>query len=389
MRRLALPHPALAGEPGAVGLRRFDFELAAVGDEAELRAFSRQADMPGAIRFAFDRAPDYFAALRVEGRESAVLICRESSSGRLIGTGHRSFKPAWVNGRPAVMGYLSGLRLDRSVRSGHLLARGYAALRQRLAGGSERFCLTSIMEHNGPAKAVVASGRCGLPVYHDFGRFCCMALSLRGRNQSRPSSELLVRQATQADGTAVVEFLNREGPSRQFFPEYRLEDFGVPGGLLSHLAWKDVFLAFRASELIGVLAAWDQRAFRRWQVTGYAPWLRWLRLPLNLVAGLRGMPLLPRPGSSLNYFVLSLACIRENDPAVFKALLETILREKRTQFSFFIAGLHERDPLLPELLAQPHVPLTSRLYVVAWPESAEAVQRLDRDRVPYLELGGL
>jgi hypothetical protein len=35
------------------------------------------------------------------------------------------------------------------------------------------------------------------------------------------------------------------------------------------------------------------------------------------------------------------------------------------------------------------VPLTSRLYVVAWPESAEIVQKLDRARVPYLELGGL
>jgi hypothetical protein len=192
-----------------------------------------------------------------------------------------------------------------------------------------------------------------------------------------------------ADGSPVVEFLNREGASKQFFPEYRVADFGVSGGLLYHLGWEDVFLAFRGNELVGALAAWDQRAFRRWQVTGYAAWLRLLWLPLNLAARFRKMPLLPRPGSALDYFVLSLACIRNNDRTVFKALLEEILREKRAQYSFFLAGLHERDPLLPELMARPHVPLHSRLYVVAWEEGAEAVEKLDRDRVPYLELGSL
>ncbi|HWI57907.1 MAG TPA: hypothetical protein VNZ22_11820, partial [Bacillota bacterium] len=228
MHQLTLPQSALGCKPGSVSSLRSRFELAAAQDEAELRAFSRQADMAGAIRFAFDRAPDYFDALRVEGRQSEVLLCRESPSGRLIGTAHRSIKSMWVNGRPTAVGYLSALRLDRSVRNGHLLARGFAALRQRQADGAARFYLTTIMEDNRPAKAAVASGRCGLPVYRDFGRFCCMALTPQGRNQSRPSSELRVRQASKADGVAVVEFLNREGPSRQFFPEYRVEDFGLP-----------------------------------------------------------------------------------------------------------------------------------------------------------------
>lgn len=368
---------------------RVRFDLATPQDNPELQQFSLGAAMPGAIQFCFDRMPDYLAALRVEGRQSEVLVCRESQTGRVVATGHRSVKPAFVNGEPVMLGYLSGLRVEPAARSGRLLARGYAFLRMLHAKRPAHVYLTTIMEDNGPAREVLQSGLFGLPVYRDLGRFCCMAVDLDRRSRARPDAAFSVRPATAADGPAVVDFLNREGRSRQFFPEYRVEDFGLPGGLLSHLEWKDVFLAFRAGELIGVLAAWDQRALRRWRVTGYAPWLRFSRAPLNLVARLRRMPSLPRPNSTLDYFIVSLSCIRKSERAVFRALLESILREKQTQYSFMLAGFHERDPLLPELLSRPHVPLPSRLYAVAWEDGTEAVERLDPQRVPYLELGAL
>lgn len=368
---------------------RFCFEVATPADNAGLQRFSLEAAMPGAIRFSFDRTPDYLAALCVEGRQSEVLVCRENQTGRLVATGHRSVKPAFVDGKPEVLGYLSGLRVDPTARSGQLLGRGYAFLRALHAKRPACLYLTTIMEDNRTAKEVLVSGRLGLPVYHDLGWFCCMAVGLNGRDQGRSDDEVCVRPATPADGPAVVEFLNREGRSRQFFPEYKVEDFGSPGGLLAHLEWKDVFLAFRASELAGVLAAWDQRSLRRWRVTGYAPWLCVLRGPLNLVARLRRMPLLPKPDSTPEYFILSLVCIRQDDRSVFHTLLDTILRQMRAHYGFFLAGLHERDPLLPQLLARPHVALPSRLYAVAWEDCIETVQKLDPQRVPYLELGAL
>ena len=57
--------------------------------------------MSGAIRFSFDRSPDYFAALRVEGRQTDVLVGREVKTGRLVATGQRSVKTVFVNGKAA------------------------------------------------------------------------------------------------------------------------------------------------------------------------------------------------------------------------------------------------------------------------------------------------
>jgi hypothetical protein len=236
---------------------------------------------------------------------------------------------------------------------------------------------------------VLLSRRLGLPVYHDFGRFCCVATNLRGGEPSRAQPGLTLRRASGADAAAVIGFLHREGGSRQFFPEYTEQDIGQPGGLLHHLEWRDVFLAIRGAELVGVLAAWDQRRFRRWRIASYASWLRALRIPLNLVALLQRKPALPRPGQSLDCCVLSLICIKDGNRDVFRSLLGEVTRTGRDCCAFFLAGLHERDPLLPELLSRPHVPLYSRLYVVAWEDEADAVRAMDRTRVPYLETGSL
>jgi len=368
---------------------RFRFERATSADESMLRKFARRMEMPGAIRFVFEREPDYFQALCVEGRETRVLVCRDLVTGCVVATGHRSFKPMYINGELSSAGYLSGLRLEQSVRNRRILARGYAFLRDCHQDGEAPFYLTTIMEDNHRAKAILLSDRAGLPRYHDFGKFCCMALGLRRQFRRSAGADIRVRCARAADGPAIVDFLRREGRSRQFFPEYRMEDVGVPGGLLSHLAWEDIFLAFRGSEMLGMAAAWDQRPIRQWRVTGYNAWLRRLRIPLNLAASLKGFPALPPSGATLNYFILSLVCIRHQDQRIFSALLDGVVCERRRRYAFFLAGLHERDPLLPELLARPHLALPSRLYVVAWPDGEDAVRKLDRRLVPYLEPGSL
>jgi hypothetical protein len=367
----------------------FRFGLAKPEDNAELLQFSVRAEMPGAIRFSFDRSPSYLAALHVEGCHSDVLVCRENKTGRLVATGQRSVKKVFVNGDATTVGYLSGLRVEPEFRSALFLARGYAQLRALRAGHPASFDLTTIMEDNLPAKKVLLSNRLGLPDYHDFGRFCCMAFGLHEKHNPVAETKFSVRRAAPADAYDVIEFLHHEGRTKHFFPEYRVEDFGCPGGLLSHLEWNDVFLALRGTELAGVLAAWNQQAFRRWRVTGYAPWLRLSRHLINLAARFRQMPLLPPTGLPLNGFNLALVCIRDSDRTIFRALLDEVIRTKRSHHAFFLAGLHERDPLLPELLARPHVSLDSRLYVVDWENGNRVIQNPDRRRVPYLELGAL
>jgi hypothetical protein len=369
-------------------MSRFEFGLATSADEPSLRELSRAVPMEGSIRFVFDRAPDYFASLRPEGRRAEVLVGRDVSSGRLAMVGNRSIRPMWVNGSVAPVGYLGGLRISPETQRGVVLARAGRFLRERHSDGQTEFYLCVVMEDNRLALEHLQSGRCGLPRCQDLGRFCALSVGMRPGSR-RGSSGLRLALATPADLPAMIAFLRQEGSKRQFFPVYAPEDFCQKDGLLPGLAWEDIILAWQGSELVGTAAAWDQRGFRRWLVAGYAPWLGAVRPLVNLVAKCRGSPQLPAPGVQADYFVLSLVCIRDNDTRVFRTLLDEIVVRRRNRFDFLLAGLHERDSLLPELLARPHIPTPGRLFAVAWDDTAESVRRLRPELVPHLEVGAL
>src|SRR4029077_19420947 len=131
--------------------------------------------------------------------------------------------------------------------------------------------LTTIAEGNRTAQEILTSGRGGLPAYHAAGRSHTLALPVR-RPGFQPviAAGLSVRPATADDLSTMTSFLNVHGPARQFFPIYRADDFQNDGGLLRGLAPGHVLLCYRGSNLAGLLAGWNQQAFRQTVVCGYS-----------------------------------------------------------------------------------------------------------------------
>jgi len=142
-------------------------------DESTLREFARGAEMrrdPVCLR----TRTGLLRALRVEGRETQVLVCREAETGAW--SRPASLDQAAVHQRRGLTaGYLSGLRLDASIRHGAFWP-SYAFLRE-CHDDAAPFYLTTIMRTT-IRESDPAFGPGGLPRYHDFGRFCCMAVGL-------------------------------------------------------------------------------------------------------------------------------------------------------------------------------------------------------------------
>ena len=72
---------------------------------------------------------------------------------------------------------------------------------------------------------------------------------------------------------------------------------------------------------------------------------------------------------------------------VFRALLDAAVAD-HSQYHYFVAGAHERDPLLRTLQNLPATPFWARAFAVHFDDGAEEFARLD-GRVPYVELGTL
>jgi hypothetical protein len=365
---------------------RYRFELAAAADDADLREILARTPMDGTIALSFCREPSFFAAPGVDGFQSQVVACRDTTTGRLVGFGCRSLRRQYVNGQPAVVGYLSSLRLLAEHRNQGLIARGYRYFRELHGDGRTPLYLTTIAEGNDVALRLLTSGRAGLPAYHEAGRYHTVALPLRPGRAQEPPAGLDVQPASESDWPAIFAFLQEWGPRRQFFPCYDLADVQSPRGALFGLRAQDVLLARRNGSFAGVLAGWDQQGFRQTVVHGYRGLLSGLRPLYNGWASLRRRPTLPAPGQRLRYLTAALPVVAGDDAAVFDALVGALLhREGRY---YLVVALAEGDPLLSALRRWRGTWYTTRIFHVCSADGEAWRQGLD-GRPPYLELGSL
>ena len=361
------------------------FTLADTRHNSELCRLARDIPMPGNIQVAFGRDPDFFYGRKVEGKVSQTIVAIEED--KVIGLGCRSIKPMYINGQVVNFGYLSGLRGSEAARGTTALARGFRFLRRLHEDKRTLAYITTIVEDNVYAKNLLESGRAGLPRYIDLGKYYTLAINMNSWRRGRLRRDgISVSRGDRVGMKEIVAFLSRCGKERQFFPVYTEEDFHSE--YTRDFDPRDFYVAIRRNEVIGVVAKWDQSGFKQNIVTGYAGLLKSFRWALNLVLTMTRFKALPEPGEQLRMFYVSFVCIKDNDPKVLEKLLETLYQDNKTkEYHYCVIGFHERDDLQDAIRRYVSVRYTSRLYLVAWEDGVDMCNRIDRGRIPYLEIG--
>jgi hypothetical protein len=366
---------------------RYRFELASTEDDIALRARMAADFMSGAISVTFRREPSYFAGCRIQGEATQVVKCVRTDTEEIIGMGARSTVIAWVDGQPKRIGYLSDLRLDRKYRGGLLVARGYRVLRALHEADPVPFYTTVIYEGNDPARSALVGARAGLPIYKDWGRILTPAIRLDFPVRQAPVPGVMIERGSRERFADIVTFINREAKKHQFAAVYRSEYF--IDGRFAGVAPESFFLAIRAGEICGTLAAWDQASVRQIHVHGYSPSLAFARPLYNVLSNLLPIKPLPSIGERIPCLYLACAFTSNGDVPLFRHLLRAAHEALRQgPWSYAVCGLHEADPRAEELLALRHIPAAGRLFVVHYPEQPPKL-RSQRECVPYIEAGCL
>jgi hypothetical protein len=361
------------------------FVIADKSHGAQLCRLMKDIPVPGYIQVAFGRDPDFFYGLNIEGKVNQAIVAIEED--KVIGMGCRSIKPMYINGRKANFGYLSGLRGSEAYRGATGLARGFKFLRRLHEDRQTDAYITTIIDDNVYAKKLLESGRAGLPRYIDLGKYYTFAINMnRWRRARSPRKGISVIRGNACQLKEIVSFLNRFGKERQFFPAYTEEDFSCE--YTRDFSPADFYVAIQNGRMIGVLGKWDQSGFKQNIVTGYAGYLKTFRHPINLALTAVGFKALPRPGERLKMFLVSFVCTSDNDPQVLTYLLDAVYRDDRAKgYHYCVIGFHEKDPLREVMKRYLSVRYTSRLYLVAWEDGLGVCSRIERDRIPYLEIG--
>ena len=113
----------------------------------------------------------------------------------------------------------------------------------------------------------------------------------------------------------------------------------------------DTYLAFAPSgRLVGCTTAWDPSPVKRYQVNGYRGNMRWVKKGYDALATILRCPRLPASGETFRYFYLCNTSVLDENPFVFRVLLEQVYADFRLQgYHFFTLAMDEHDPLQPAL----------------------------------------
>lgn len=316
-------------------------------DNDALIALNRACPMHGAIDMVFDRAPDFFALSRLQGEGAEVCVVDGEAPGTLDAVAAVASLPrVYVDGTPREVFYACDLRVRPDVRGGRTVKRIYDFLTTH--GVETRgwdLGITTIMKDNA-AMAPVLAGKAGLLPYHHAGTL--RNYTVQFLLPKRRVKGVHVRPATDDDVPAMVALWNRVQAGKQFAPEWTEDGLRAFLATAPQVGITNYRLAFREGRLVGLLLAWNQAAFKRMVVLGYAPEMARMRRWYNPLSRVLGLARIPDVGRPLPYFYATHLCAEE--PRDLRALYVDVYNASRTKgHLFFSTMLDVRDPLAAAL----------------------------------------
>jgi hypothetical protein len=335
--------------------------FATAEDNDQLVALMGAVPMEGELLVSTQRGPRFFDLYEMQrGAAEVFAFDVEAADGtrQLGGCGAVLLRDGFLSGQAMPVGYLGDLRSAGFTRLSRLFPLAFAdvidGVRER--HGCEHF-LTGVMATNEAALSALTrpkKRRAGQPRYDLLARFDTVAVHFVWRKPlfggaPRLPSGVRVRTATEDDVDAIADFLAADHRHRPF--GWRFDD----GELQHRLArWPGFSLDQTylchddGGRLVGATTCWDAAAVKRYRVHGYRGNMLWTKRGLDVGGKLMGFPSLPEPGHDFRYFYLANLSIKDDDPVILKALLQTIYAEQHAAgYHFFAFPLYEGDPLAP------------------------------------------
>ncbi len=328
-------------------------------DNDALVALAAACPMKGEIGLCVDRAPDFFALNRLQGRTWRLFVAEVD--GEVAGCMGAAARDAYLHGAPSRVAYPMDLKVFPHFRGPeHALAdRLVSAVYEACCQLAEDTGLIqfTILAGNRPPESR-SSGPRGQPEFSRFASLNAYSVPLL-TPVLPPRGNLRVDPAEPEDTPEMLALWRRHAPNTQFAPVFDEDTFAHWTVSTPGLALDDYILVRddRTRDLLGFAGLWNQKSFKQLRVTAYSTRLQWLRKAFNLLGAVTGGPRLPQPGGELSCLTLVHLCTPSDRPRVLRALLVHAINDRRGEgFAVLNLGLDARDPqrtALRGLFAQP------------------------------------
>lgn len=310
-----------------------DLTVAGERDDADLRAMLRENAMPSWVAMSVEREPSLIGGLDHCCQERAVIARAGATP---VGMYLCAQHPVHVNGRPATLGYLGGLRVNPAFRHRlRVLREGYASIRALSGAANPDVWYTSVAADNMPARRLLEAGLRGLPRYIALGELVTLALP---RARARRLGHW---RRARADEVESMCRMHNDAAVR-----YQLSPLLSPARVAASGA--NFFVHAPGDGVASCMALWNQQAYKQVVARGYRqPLSAGLQL-YNSWARLSRRVVLPRLNERLDQSFLAFFAVPAEDASRMVALVRDALAICPSEV--LTLGLHAAHPALPALL---------------------------------------
>jgi GNAT superfamily N-acetyltransferase len=321
------------------------YRLAQPSDNPRIQDLVAKITMPGPAEMCFQRQPDFFTGAQVIGESYTIVVVDDDERPEaLAGLTVISGRHVFINGEKRYVYYSGDTRVDP-----HYRRRGIAgALFVEQKKHHQPSDLVQGVIIKGNTRALEAGRRVADHKIFDFWLSHTIETSFMFIRKGAPRvpAGVTLRAATAADVPAIQAFQDREGPRRNGYPAYDFSRLMAGDPYYAGLSIGDYTLALRDGQIVGMLAAWNQKAYKQTRIMGFHPAARVLRPLYNLYVGVVGGFKLPPVGGVLNYLTLANVLIAKDEPAIYQALIDWVMAHQGKKVDALATCVTHGDPLV-------------------------------------------
>ena len=353
-----------------VGQLRFSLSSREV--ESDLRRLTREMPLRGPVTLAFEREPDFYHALEVEGDHVDVAAAHDGK--RVVGFATQSLVMRYVNGSPDLVSYLGMARVEPRLRGRQVSPQAFRMFREVQKSQGVHHVFASVVATHSGRHAFPDTPTDGIPGFRPVADLCTLVFPVNGRQiQALPDG---IRIAREDDAGQIVACLNRNNQPFQFsevWNETNLQCSRRTRGL----GIGDFLVVTRAGRVKGCVALWDQRAFKQTRIIDYSGLLGMARPLVNVFCGSLGKPKMPARGHLFEQVFISHLAVDNDERELTLKLLHSLRIEaaRRGGISNLALGMSAADPRLETVRrAFRGLLYRSRLCRVFWPDMEPLAQ---------------
>ena len=312
--------------------------------EPDLRRLSSSISLKGPVKMSYEREPDFFHSLEIEGSHIDVVTARLAA--RVVGFATQTIRLRYVDGAPENVAYLGMARVEPGMRGRQVSPQAFTLFRQVQKAHDVSRVISSVITDKKGVHAFPQDARDGIPGFQPIAKICTLVIPIR----TAPAMALPtgIRQARRKDLEGIVQCLNRNNQHLQYAEVWAESDI-LSTRRTRGLNVEDFFISIQDGQVTGCVAVWDQREFKQTRINGYRGALKLARPIVNTISRPLARPRLPDAGALFEFAFLSHLAVDDDNPELTGQLLNSIVNfaSRQRNLPNLVLGLDVGDHRLP------------------------------------------